>query len=399
VSYHVSIATDPLRCGDTLWVTAICAADPSCRVEQLLRINCKFEPDSACPTSVTLTVSPPVDPDAPCIPAGTYTVTASVPGSGAATYLWMFGPAGQTVLLAGGGNPRTIQFTPGMPVHHLTAIAQVPGCDPIAATMVFPHVHDGACPTAADIDLRVLRNGQVVPPPYNALQPGSYTVQVVAPVGAGYTYHWFEGDGPPVQIGSSTERLVTVAGGATLEVRVLIQPGECCPQLIAEVELTGTGSPGDDPRDPEDPRDPDVPRDPDGPRDPRDPDSPPPPVSLCAILRWIAAIALVIALVGAVGSLCPVLAPIALPALFAGVIGAIAFLILVAAFCGLSRCRFLNILLWAVKWAILLGLIVALGCMSAFSLALVVVYGIASAILTWMLIRSRCPIRPMFGPP
>lgn len=119
----------------------------------------------------------------------------------------------------------------------------------------------------------------------------------------------------------------------------------------------------------------------------------------CSYLIFAAAIALTVFLIVLLLTIAALALPIALPSLaVAGGIAAAA-LGLAKLLCELGVCRFLGVIAWAFKWAIVLGVVTALFLVSIFGAFIVTVYGGIAAALYWTLIRRGCPMPRLFSMP
>lgn len=118
----------------------------------------------------------------------------------------------------------------------------------------------------------------------------------------------------------------------------------------------------------------------------------------CAYLYFLAGVALIGVLVGGVLSAAVTLAG-GVAALVAGVIAAIGALLIALVVCELSMCRLLGLIFWALKWAIVIGMVISISLRSAACGFVVVLYGGASATLLWALQRRGCTIPRMLGWP
>ncbi len=119
----------------------------------------------------------------------------------------------------------------------------------------------------------------------------------------------------------------------------------------------------------------------------------------CAYLYLAIGGALVAGLggVGASGGTLPT--PGGLPALLAGAAGVVAGILLARVVCELDRCRLLGVLSWAVRWAVVIGMGIAIAALSLASGFIVALYGGISSALLWTLHRQGCPVPPLSGWP
>ncbi len=119
----------------------------------------------------------------------------------------------------------------------------------------------------------------------------------------------------------------------------------------------------------------------------------------CAYLYFLAGVTLTAVLVGGILGAGAVMLPGGLAVLAATVVGTIGAIALALLLCEPSVCRLLGLLLWSLKWAIVIGIVSAIVMLSVASAFVVVVYGGASAAVLWTLQRRGCPIPRMLGWP
>ena len=119
----------------------------------------------------------------------------------------------------------------------------------------------------------------------------------------------------------------------------------------------------------------------------------------CQFLILAAAVALVAALLGVVGAAAVMPVPLALPAFVAGGTVALAALLLARVLCELSMCRFVGVIVWALKWAIVLGAVASLLLRSVGSGLVVAMCGGAVSALVWWLTRRGCAVPRLLGAP
>ena len=160
--------------------------------------------------------------------------------------------------------------------------------------------------------------------------------------------------------------------------------------MMGSVTLTGTGSGSGEPPE-EEPTEEEPPTD--------DDEENPPSFDFCALLRLIVGIALIATLLSVVASACTILFPAAIPTLVVAVIAAIVGAVLVLLICRPSVCRLVGVLVWAFKWAIVLGALIAIGCGSIVSAFIVVIYGGIVAALIWFLVARGCRVPRMQDAP
>ncbi|MEO7455131.1 MAG: hypothetical protein ABIY52_02645 [Gemmatimonadaceae bacterium] len=120
---------------------------------------------------------------------------------------------------------------------------------------------------------------------------------------------------------------------------------------------------------------------------------------LCQFLILAAAVALAAAILGLVAASAAIPVPLALPSMIGGATIAFAALLVAKILCELGMCRFLGVLVWALKWSIVLGAVLSLLLASAGSIFVVVVCGgIVSMLIRSMTARS-CAIPHLLGLP
>ena len=373
-----------VRCGEVLHLTIVCANDASCRWSGDVRVECKGFEGSECPLSASVSVTPALDSGADCAPAGNYLVAVSAPTGSDVSYIWMSQVVGELTssVLPGGGVSQNIQRVDGDPPTLVMAIAMKAGCDPVVASVLFPAAHDEQCPSGFTVVL--LRGGAIAAGPHTNLQgvhwdagalaSDFYTLRVTLPSGA-ETYEFFNNDGTLAATGASNEHTFGVNAGQTVTIGFWIKASDCCPALAGSVTITGTTPvPPDDGTDTPPPGDGTV-------ETPPPVDTPPPPPWFCPVLGLLVGLALIVAGVSLVALGCPTLAPAALPTMIAALVAAGVLLGALALLCGLSWCRFIGIVIWALKWSVVLGAFVALGCWSLLSAIIVVMMGGATALL------------------
>jgi hypothetical protein len=395
-----------VRCGEILHVSLICANDASCRRSEALLVQCKGVADSECPTTVILSVAPPVDQSADCIAAGDHVVTVVDPVGTDITYFWSAGPVGSVqTSLPGTGPTQTIQVQAGDPQSIVSVIAIKAGCPPAPpGTMLFPAGDAVQCPTGFAVV--VAQSTATIAGPHTntqgidwnvpAVPPGAYTIRITQPTGSGEAYEWFNNDGTLAATGSANSHNVAVNAGQSATTSFRIKPSECCPAMMGSVTLTGTAattippggtSPGDTPPG-ETP-----------PAEERPPVEPPPSFDLCALLRLIVGIGLIGTLLSVVATACNILVVVTLPVMVSIAFGAIVIAILLLLTCNPTFCRVVGVLVWAFKWAIVLGALLAIGCGSILSAFIVAIYGGIVAALIWLLVANGCRVPSMRGLP
>jgi hypothetical protein len=120
---------------------------------------------------------------------------------------------------------------------------------------------------------------------------------------------------------------------------------------------------------------------------------------LCQTLILLAGLALIAAVLGVVSaaSLLPV--PLALPAVAVGIGAAVAALLLAKVLCELGMCRLVGVIVWALKWGIVAGALLAIAALSGGSALVVVLCGGLASALTWWLLGRGCPVPRLLGLP
>jgi hypothetical protein len=390
-----------VRCGEVLHVTIVCADQATCRRAEPVRVQCKGFAGSECPTTVVLSVAPPLDQGADCVAAGAYVVTVVDPVGADITYFWSSGPVGSPqASLPGTGPSQTIQVQGGDPQKIVTVFAMKTGCPPAPpGTLLVPAGDDVQCPTGFTVFV-VQGTTTIAGPHANtqgvdwnvpAVPPGTYMIRVTSPAGAGETYEWFNNDGTLAATGLANDHAVTVNAGQSTTISFRIKPSDCCPALLGSVTLTGTSSTSTTPPTGQPPAE-------QPPTEEPPPEQPAVP-SFCPILRLLVGIALIVALLSVVAAGCAIVVAAAIPTLIAAVIVAVIAAILLLLFCRPSLCRLIGVVVWALKWAIVLGGLIAIGCGSLVSVFIVVLYGGVTAALIWWLISLGCRVPRMIDAP
>jgi hypothetical protein len=121
--------------------------------------------------------------------------------------------------------------------------------------------------------------------------------------------------------------------------------------------------------------------------------------AMCPILILIGALALLVLLLAIVALPVPALAAIATPLMPIAAAVAVATLALARLLCEASLCRILGAIGWALKWAIMLGAVIALIMLSPLSGLAVVIFGGLIAALTVAVERIPCVLPRMLGLP
>lgn len=385
-----------IQCGEVLWVEVGCQTDPGCVVRASVRVECKgFEGAGACPSAgPPLSVQPGIALQADCVAAGSYTVTIAGSWPAGTSFNWSLGdfPPGVTVPTGEHGQSFVLSHPLGAPGRILIAEVAVPGCPDVQSVVLFPPADAADCPTT--LTLAVLGSAGTVPAPadgstYSGLAPGDYRVRVTAPSGAGLDFEWYRDNAlQPLTPATPNELLVAgLAAGTETVVAVRVQR-ECCNPLLDSVVLRVAAATGPAPGEPE-------PAPPGG----AEPPVATPPSLPCLILGLLVALGLVVALVSLVGLAVPPAGVLALPALALAAIVIIIAGILLLLVCQPSLCRLLGIALWALKWAIALGFLIAAVSLSLGAVLLVLVYGMLAAGLVWLLALNGCPQPGMWSLP
>jgi hypothetical protein len=264
-------------------------------------------------------------------------------------------------------------------------------------SVTLPAVHPVACPTTITLELRL--NNQPISPSssnpstYTNLAAGHYELTVTAPVGADVRYDWFAGAVTSAQSGASNSFGFDLStSNSPRAIEIFVRAGDCCPVLSSSATLTIASATTPEPSPPSPPVTPETPSDPGTSGG----------TSLCGILRALAALALVVLFVSVMFVVCPsVLTPIAAPAAAAAAIAAAALLGLAVALCRLGFCGFWGIVIWALRWSIVLGVLIAILLLLTSILFLPVVmcvvlvglgYGIACGLLIIWITGRGCTI-------
>lgn len=119
----------------------------------------------------------------------------------------------------------------------------------------------------------------------------------------------------------------------------------------------------------------------------------------CDTLFLLAALSLLTALLSLVAVGIPALGAMAIPGLIAGAATAALALLLAKVLCEFSLCRLLGVLVWALKWAIVLGAPLAIGMLNAGSAFVVVLLGGTVSALIRILIQRGCPVPGLLDRP
>jgi hypothetical protein len=120
---------------------------------------------------------------------------------------------------------------------------------------------------------------------------------------------------------------------------------------------------------------------------------------VCAYLYFLAGIALIAVLLAGVVQAGALLLPGGLTTLAVAVVAVIGASVLALILCEPSICRLLGVIFWALKWAIVLGAMIAIARLDAACGMVVVIYGGVSATLLWSLQRRQCAMPRLLGWP
>ena len=119
----------------------------------------------------------------------------------------------------------------------------------------------------------------------------------------------------------------------------------------------------------------------------------------CAYLYFLAGLALIGVLIAGVLGAAAVVLPGGIAVLAGSIIGVIGALFLALVLCEPSVCRMLGLVFWALKWAIVLGILFVVVVLNAAPAFVVVLYGGTASALQWLLVRRGCRIPRMFDWP
>lgn len=121
--------------------------------------------------------------------------------------------------------------------------------------------------------------------------------------------------------------------------------------------------------------------------------------AFCSLFILLAGLALLVFLLAIVALGVPTLAPIAAPLIPIAAVVAVGALILARLLCEVSGCRLFGTIGWALKWAIVLGAVIALIMLNPISALIVTIYGGLIAALIASLRRIGCQLPRMLGLP
>lgn len=121
--------------------------------------------------------------------------------------------------------------------------------------------------------------------------------------------------------------------------------------------------------------------------------------AFCSLFILLAALALLVLLLGIVALGVPMFVPIAASLIPIAAAVAVGALILARLLCEIGRCRLFGAIGWALKWAIVLGAAMALIMLSPLSALIVTIYGGLIAALIVALKKIGCQVPRMLGLP
>jgi hypothetical protein len=121
--------------------------------------------------------------------------------------------------------------------------------------------------------------------------------------------------------------------------------------------------------------------------------------SLCPILILIGAVALFVVLVAIVALTVPALAATATPIIPIAVVIAVVALSLARVLCETGRCRIFGAIGWALKWAIVIGAVIAIIMLNPVAALVIVLYGGLVACLAIAVEKIPCMLPSMLGLP
>jgi hypothetical protein len=375
----------PKPCGGIYYVVIECSHNTACRFAQDVEVKCKeglpTTPQPCSPTAILVvrnSAGTEVNLGQPCLAQDAYSIEIVSPWSASATAQWSVMP-----MPASGGSSTTVSIAnaSGQQLSYpvpdqlqpqgtgrtiLVAILDTtPAGNPCLSqgAAPLPPVSPVACPTAIALELRL--NNQPISPAstnpltYTNLAAGFYDLRVTDPAGADVTFDWFTAAATPAQSGSSNSFGFDLsASNSPRTIEVFVRAGDCCPVLrnSATLSVTSAATPDREPPGAGTPGTPDreVP--------PPDDTTPPPGgLSLCGVVRVLAALALVLLFISVMFVVCPSpLTPVAASVAVAAAVAAAVLFALAFALCGMGFCGFWGIVIWSLRWAIVLGVLAAI---------------------------------------
>jgi hypothetical protein len=408
-------------CGDKYHVVITCALGPECKFEDDITIVCKrggTKPPSPCSNTATLTATDSNGNGVlgqSCVAPGSYTIQVLNPWSPTAQAMWSVAAMPHsggsiTSSLIPGANGRTLLYTlPDMlqpadteRLFSVTIFDTTPSGAPCNSqgTALLPAVRPKPCPTNVTLELSL--NGVPVPAgpgstsnvvTYPNLTAGHYKLSVTDPVDTDTTYDWYTGNAAAQQTGPSNFfEFDLAAANSPRQIDVFIEAGACCPTLHGTATLTVAAGTATTPTDT-----------PTQPPPTNTPTSPPSTLSLCGIIRALLALALVVFFVSILFILCPSpLTPIAVATATTAAAAVAVLLALAFLLCRIGFCGFWGIVIWALQWATIIGVIaviilLAVAGVSALPTVMCVLltalgYGIVCGLLTVWVTGRGCTI-------
>jgi len=229
---YEALLAESLACGANVVVTVRCVADPTCQVTDTFPIAC--EP-AVCPTVeliVTDSAGDTVDIAQDCLPSADYTVTAVVTPAGVPVTYWWTINSGPPSL----GTDRVLVTLPpdanAGDVEVKVDIGVPASCPPTSDQVLFPASPPaGGCPSESDLVVIVTKDGVPITPPLTGLAPGTYRVEVTAPLNAD-DYEFTLGSGSPEPTAGARFFEFDVGANETIVLGVRIDLGPCCDPLI-----------------------------------------------------------------------------------------------------------------------------------------------------------------------
>ena len=121
--------------------------------------------------------------------------------------------------------------------------------------------------------------------------------------------------------------------------------------------------------------------------------------ALCSLFILLAGLALLVFFLAIVALGAPAFAPLAAPLIPVAIVVAAVALLLARLLCEVGPCRIFGTVVWALKWAIVLGAALALFVLSPLCVWIVTIYGGLIAALIVALRARGCPLPRMLGLP